>query len=222
MEGVSVGGLFDHVAHLWVTRSDCILSWLKCVINLEDWGLRIESCWICDDLIENCHWSHWNGWYVEFCGFEKEWIDGEIQCKKSMRNVVDQAAHVWETHSACICIPLYGIINLEGWGLRAVGFATIWSNSAIDSTEMGYIYGMTRLKISWSVAYGSVAHPSVLNPILITFGFTYKISSVLKIRDTTVGFVTIMNSISAIDSTFDAKASVVRRFSVGIILCFCS
>lgn len=57
----------------------------------------------------------------------------------------------------------------------------------------------------------------MVNPILITFGFTYKISSVLKIQDKTVGFVTIMNSISAIDSTFDAKASVDRRFSVGTL-----
>ena len=56
----------------------------------------------------------------------------------------------------------------------------------------------------------------MVNPILITFGFTYKISSVLKIRDTTVRFVTIMNSISASDSTFDAKASVVWRFSVDL------
>ena len=57
----------------------------------------------------------------------------------------------------------------------------------------------------------------MVNPILITFEFIYKISSVLKIWDTTVGFVTIINSNSASDSTCDAKASVVRRFSVGTL-----
>ena len=57
----------------------------------------------------------------------------------------------------------------------------------------------------------------MVNPILITFELTYKISSVLKFWDTTVRFVTIMNSIFASDSTFDAKASVVQRFSVGTL-----
>ena len=54
----------------------------------------------------------------------------------------------------------------------------------------------------------------MVNSILITFGFTYKISLVLKLRETTVGFVMIMNSISTSDFTSDAKASIVRRFSV--------
>ena len=39
----------------------------------------------------------------------------------------------------------------------------------------------------------------------------------MKIWDTTLGFVTIMNSIFASDSTSDAKASVVQRFSVGTL-----
>ena len=57
----------------------------------------------------------------------------------------------------------------------------------------------------------------MVNPIVITFGFIYKISSVLKIRDITVGFVRIMNSIFSSDSMSDAKASVVRKFSVGTL-----
>ena len=56
-----------------------------------------------------------------------------------MRNVVNQVAHLCDTHSDCICIPLNGIINMEGLGQVVVEFATIWSNSAIDSTEMGYM-----------------------------------------------------------------------------------
>jgi hypothetical protein len=31
-----------------------------------------------------------------------------------MGNLVDQSAHVWETHYDCICIPLKDIINLQG------------------------------------------------------------------------------------------------------------
>lgn len=42
-------------------------------------------------------------------------------------------------------------------------------------------------------------------------------TSVLKIQNTTVGFVTIMNLISVSDSMSNAKALVVRRFTVGTL-----